>query len=310
MPKTYIVAALLAGAFFAGAVLGPPSAQAQAPSAPLAAALAIPAVPADAIPAERWSPRIRAQALPATGLPDLPLQALAPWLTEPGVIDPAVLARAPRIVAAGDARVLLSRGDRAYVRGPAGAPVAEPPQGAPQRWVVVRGTRPLRDPVTGELLGHEARTLGRGVLVRGEQAVPATFDIVSALEDLRAGDRLLPEPPPAVLWDTPRPPEVPLPAAAIAAVYGDAVSTVGPHQVVAINKGRVDGLAQGHVLQALRGGRRLTDRTAPPGDRLVQLPDEPNGRLLVFRVFERAAYALVLDTATGLQVGDRLHAGR
>ena len=125
-------------------------------------------------------------------------------------------------------------------------------------------------------------------------------------EEIRAGDRLLPEPSRPFVSYVPRAPEAALPGAAVAAVYGTAVSTAGPNQVVAINKGAADGLASGHVLRLLRSGQLVVDRAAAEGERRVQLPDEHNGLLMVFRVFDRVAYALVLETVTGVRVGDRL----
>lgn len=262
-------------------------------------------------PTVRLSPRTRAEPLADPGLPTLQPHLIEPFLAEPVVVAPDALERAPRLVAAADQRVLIARGDRAYARGPAGAPLTEPAAGTDRRWVVVRATRVLRDPVSGEVLGHEAQTLGRGVLVRGEapQASPpvaASLDIVNVREEIRAGDRLLPEPARPFVSYVPRAPEVALPGAAVAAVYGTAVSTAGPNQVVAINKGAADGLASGHVLRLLRSGQVVVDRAAPDGERRVQLPDEHNGLLMVFRVFDRVAYALVLETVTGVRVGDRL----
>jgi hypothetical protein len=38
----------------------------------------------------------------------------------------------------------------------------------------------------------------------------------------------------------------------------------------------------------------------------VRLPDERNGNLFVFRVFERVAYGLILSSETPVRAGDRL----
>ena len=40
-------------------------------------------------------------------------------------------------------------------------------------------------------------------------------------------------------------------------------------------------------------------------NRALQLPDETHGHLFVFRVFERVAYALILDAQTAVRPGDR-----
>jgi nucleoid-associated protein YgaU len=71
----------------------------------------------------RVSPRTRSQSLADEVIPTLRSQAIEPFLAEPLVIDETGFANAPRIVAAQEGRVLLSKGDRAYVRGPAEQPV-------------------------------------------------------------------------------------------------------------------------------------------------------------------------------------------
>ena len=65
-------------------------------------------------------------------LPTLKPHLIDPFLSEPVIVDEATLQQAPRIVAAGDSRVLITRGDRAYARG--ATPIAaEAAGGRPQR---------------------------------------------------------------------------------------------------------------------------------------------------------------------------------
>jgi len=268
------------------------------------------------LPTVKLEPRTRSQGLPDLALPTLRPGLIEPFLAEPLVISDAQLAQAPRLVAAGDSRVLFTRGDRAYARGPASAPMATPETDASHAssgrdWVVVRGARTLRDPVSGQSLGVEVQMVGRARLVRAEAAqtsppVPASVDIISARQELRAGDQLLPVPPRQFVSYAPRAPETPIPGALVLAVYGDAVSTVGQNQIVALNKGAADGLASGHVLAILQAGRHITDRDAQGKPQQLALPEERNGLLMVFRTFEHVAYALVMETREGVKVGDRL----
>jgi hypothetical protein len=258
----------------------------------------------------RLSPRVRAEPMPDMALPTLRPSAIEPFLAEPLVVDANTLASAPRIVAATDSRVLLTRGDRAYVRGPDGAPLVESPGNRTENFRVFREARPLRDPVGGAILGYEAQYLGRATLARSEVAqaptpVPATVDIVAARGEMRIGDRLLPEPARQLVSYTPRAPEAPV-QAAILGMYGDAVGLAGQNQVVSINKGTADGLASGHVLAILKAGALITDRSEPGRRDAVQLPDERNGLLMVFRAYDRVSYGLILETRDGVRVGDRL----
>jgi hypothetical protein len=81
---------------------------------------------------------------------------------------------------------------------------------------------------------------------------------------------------------------------------------VGHNQIVVINKGAADGMEVGHVLAVQRAGRQLTDRSQPGERSNIKLPNERNGLLMVFRPFERLSYALVLETAQEVQIGDRV----
>lgn len=256
----------------------------------------------------RLSPRLRVQLLPEPALPTLAPHLIEPFLTEPLVVDEAAFIQAARIVAAPEGRVLITRGDLAYARGPAGS-VLEAGPGTLLR--IFREARPLRDPVTQTVLGHEAHFVGRARLRQPQGAaaalpVPAVLEIVSAREEIRAGDRLLAEPPRPLMNYIPHAPQVPLDGARVAAMHGDAIGRAGQNQVVVINKGLADGLASGHVLLIVKSGAQVSDRTIPGPPERMQLPDEHNGLLMVFRPFERLAYALVLETLEGVKVGDRV----
>jgi hypothetical protein len=83
--------------------------------------------------------------------------------------------------------------------------------------------------------------------------------------------------------------------------------------VVTLNKGRDAGLEIGHVLAVWRSGDKVVDTENPPTGfwqrmraekTIVQLPDEQYGQVVVFRVFQKVAYALVMGTTLPVKVGD------
>ena len=129
------------------------------------------------------------------------------------------------------------------------------------------------------------------------------YDITAAKEEMRVGDRLLPEPPREFTNFVPRAPQS-VQTGQIVSVYGNAVTYAAQNQVVAINRGRQHGLEQGHVLALLRASNIVTDTTdqARPD---VRLPGERNGIMMVFRTFDRVSYAIVLQITDGVRVGDR-----
>ena len=270
----------------------------------------------------RVSPRTRFESLADASIPTLSPNAIEPFLAEAMIVDEATFARAPRIVATQEGRVLLSRGDRAYARGEyvGGSPTGKTlsnARGEPLEYRVFRNATPLKDPSTQKILGYEAQYVGQAELVRGESAVqtenkdgktqtdivPATIDILSAKEEMRVGDRLMAEPTRELRSYTPRAPSTPI-TGQIVSVYGSAVALAAENQVVVINRGAKDGLERGHVVALLRDGQRLTDKTDSARPE-IKLPNERNGLMMVFRTFENLSYALVLQVTEGVQVGDR-----
>ncbi|MBH1957851.1 MAG: LysM peptidoglycan-binding domain-containing protein [Burkholderiales bacterium] len=271
----------------------------------------------------RVSPRTRYESLADASIPTLAPQAIEPFLAEPLIVDELTFSRAPRIVATQEGRVLLSHGDRAYALGAyagggddgPGQPLSDA-KGEPLNYRVFRNATPLKDPTTQEILGYEAQYVGKAELVRSESTaqstdkdgkpqidiVPATIDIVAAKEEMRVGDRLIPEPPRELRNYVPRAPSSPI-TGQIVSVYGNAVAWASENQIVVINRGARDGLERGHVMAILKDGERLTDKTdsARPN---IKLPNERNGLLMVFRTFDRLSYALVMQVTDGVKIGD------
>jgi LysM repeat protein len=248
----------------------------------------------------KLSPRVRSELLGNGAIAAIPLQLIGPFLNEAVVLSQDELAAAPRIVATQEGRVLISRGETAYVRGDlAGA----------RSFTLFRQSKPLRDPLSNEVLGYEAGYIGTADFVRADGQspvsglpVPSTFVMTSARQEAGVGDRLAPVPPRDFSAYVPHPPAKPV-GGRVVSVYGEAL-TAGQNQIVAINRGTRDGLELGHVLALWRAGAASTDSTgAKP--QAIQLPDERTGLLFVFRVFDRVSYALIVSASDPIRPGDR-----
>lgn len=248
----------------------------------------------------KLSPRVRSELLGNGAIASIPLQLIGPFLNEAVVLSQDELAAAPRIVATQEGRVLISRGETAYVRGDlAGA----------RSFTLFRQSKPLRDPLSNEVLGYEAGYIGTADFVRADGQspvnglpVPSTFVMTSARQEAGVGDRLAPVPPRDFSAYVPHPPARPV-GGRVVSVYGEAL-TAGQNQIVAINRGTRDGLELGHVLALWRAGAAGTDSTgAKP--QAIQLPDERTGLLFVFRVFDRVSYALIVSASDPIRPGDR-----
>jgi hypothetical protein len=231
----------------------------------------------------------------------IPLHLIGPFLTEAEIFNNDDLKRAPRIVAAQEGYVAMSQGQLAYVLGDVGRSSG---------YRLFREPQPLYDFDTKELLGYEARYVGTADFVRPGRSfdeagrpvvVPATVSIKSARLEVNVGDRLAPLPARDLDAYAPHRPDVPM-AGRVLQIYGDGLSA-GQNQIVALNRGTRDGLERGHVLALWRQGDRMDKRI--DGERAVlQLPNEQNGLLFVFNVFERTAYALILSVNVPVFPGD------
>ena len=250
----------------------------------------------------RLSPRVRSELLANGAIAAIPLNLIGPFLTEAAVFSSNELAAAPRIVATQEGRVMVSRGETAYVRGDLG--------GA-RDFRLFRELTPLLDPETREVLGYEGRFVGTaeftrpGVEAVGEKGavVPATFMVTSTRLEAGVGDRLSPVPQQELAAYVPRPPDQPV-AGRIISIYGDGLRA-GQNQVVSINRGKADGVERGHVLALWRAGKTAVDTTQGDRRTVLQLPDERHGLLFVFRVFDRVSYALILNVSDPVVPGDR-----
>jgi hypothetical protein len=252
----------------------------------------------------KLSPRVRSELLDNGAIAAIPLNLIGPFLNEAVVFNTNELEVAPRVVATQEGRVMVSRGETAYVRGDL--------KGA-RDFRLFRELVPLADPVTREVLGFEGRYVGTAELTRpggnvtggdGRPAlVPATFRVTSTRIEAVVGDRLSPVPQQELVAYVPRSPSQPVDGR-IVSVYGDGVRA-GQNHIVAINRGQRDGIERGHVLALWRAGKAAFDPTQGGAKTPIQLPDERHGLLFVFRVFDRVSYALILNVADPVVPGDR-----
>lgn len=251
----------------------------------------------------KLTPRVRSSRLEDNPITAIPQHLIEPFLTDAVVFNTDELVAAPRIVATPEGRVLLTRGDLAYARG-------DLIQGAEYR--VFRNTTPLRDPSTKEVLGYEAPYLGTADMLRpGREAagpdgkteiVPATLSIRTARMEMGEGDRLSLVPERSFERYVPHPPAQPV-SGQIISIYGDAL-TAGQNQIVAINRGKQDGMERGHVLALWQAGRLTRDKTGDKPQE-IRLPDERHGLLFVFQVYQRVSYALIISVKDPVAPGDR-----
>lgn len=272
-------------------------------------------------------PRVRVESL-RMAIPSIPGTAIGPFLTQPLVVEREGLDQVPSILAIDEGRVVVGAGDIAY------ADRMTPSDGV--NWQIFRPAAPLTDPDTGEILGYEAKYVGEARVRR--YGDPTTLEVTKARQEVNRGDRLMPARETAFPSYMPRAPEKPI-RGRIMSVEGG-VGELGQYQIITINRGARDGVQTGHVLASYRRGI-LVDRVdrdgwtpprwfrewnvkpnpvvpeppeppQPPGEArrvahttgALQLPDERNGVVFVFRVFDKLSYAMVMRASRPIYVGD------
>jgi hypothetical protein len=223
-------------------------------------------------------------------IPSIPPQDIEPFLSEPRVLDATGLDAAPRVVALQGDRVIAGAGDTIFT-----TEVTAQEKG----WQLFRPGKPLLDPDTRETLGHEAVFLGTARLTMN--GVPSSFLVLTSKQEIVPDDRLLAAPPQDVMNYLPHAPGKMIKAKVLAIYSG--VNFGGPQNVITLNRGKADGLEPGHVLAVDLAGALVSNRYQ--GEKTdYKLPDARNGLLFVFRVYDRVAYALVMNATHPVVVGD------
>jgi LysM repeat protein len=250
----------------------------------------------------RLDPRLRSAPLDGS-IPTIPYAAIAAFLSRPTVMTSEEIRRAPYVLAFRDMHETAGAGNEVYIRN-LGAGANEN-----ARFAVIHIAGPLRDPDDGKVVGYEGIYTATALVRRpGDPAKALLID--PARETLR-GDRLLSS-------DTSETPANFVPHAPANNIRGrilDVIAgtaVVGTYDVVVINRGKRHGIEPGNVLHVESEGDVVQDifrngheigNNAPFAPH-VKLPDERSGTVLVFKVFDRVSYALVVGAADVMYVGD------
>jgi hypothetical protein len=253
----------------------------------------------------RLDPRLRSTALDAA-IPTIPNAAIQGFLSHPRLLTHDQIKSAPYVLAFRDMHQVGGTGIEVYVANLSAEPNT--------RFAVMRVGDELRDPDDNALLGYEGVYTATALVERRGNPTKALLTD-SAMETV-AGDRLV------TATEEATPVNFTLRAPA-SDVHGRIISIIGgtdlagQFAVVAINRGKRHGLEAGSVLAVdsagdtvpdlFRGGRDIRsmasgiDKSFAPK---VKLPDERSGTLLVFKVYDRMSYGLILGASNTIHVRD------
>lgn len=259
-----------------------------APDRPAAEPTLPPPAPGSSGRTDKLQPSVYVEPL-GGAIPTIPPNAIVPFLTTPLVVGEKELSRAGYVTVGLDDRIALGDTSEFYARGI---------KGDDEYYQVFRQGLPLRHPETDELLAYEATYLGDARKL--EPGDPSKLVVTSVKQEIVPTDRLLAAPPRAPLpYYYPSAPSKQVRGYIVSAL--NAVSEIGTFSVVTITLGKREGMQEGHVLRVLRHvGKHLDPVTRDN----YKLPDEESGLIMVFRVFDKVSYALVMRSTRPVQIRD------
>jgi hypothetical protein len=257
--------------------------------------------------AARLDPRLRSDSIDGA-IPTIPYTAIAAFLSRPSILTSDQVQHAPYVLAFRDDHEVAGSGNEIYVKNLNATEHA--------RYSVVHIGDPLRDPDDGKVVGYQGVYTGTALVSKPGDVTKAVL-IDTARETLR-GDKVMPSDNDVPLNFIPSAPRTNIHGRILAVV--DGTDLIGQYQIVAINRGARDGIANGTVLAIDRSGSVVRDVYAHGASftranqdlgtsfaKKVKLPDERTGTMLVFKTFDRVSYGLILGATDTIQLQDVVH---
>lgn len=239
----------------------------------------------------RLSPQVRETPI-RDPIPAIPLAKIRPFLESAVVLHSTDVSRFSYVVEGPDARVLSGHGDRVYARR------VNAPKGT--RYDLFRVSTPYVDPDTGEHLGYAALYIGEGALA--EPGDPGVVRVARSQREVLPRDLLIPQArTPLIPYFYPHAPTHSLAGRIIDVV--DGVTQIGQFDIVVLNRGVREGVEVGHVLAVAQQQRLTTD---PVSFETLTVGGDPAGYVMVFHVFERVSYALVVGAERPMHLHDEV----
>lgn len=249
----------------------------------------------------RLSPQARITPIDES-IASIPYETVAAFLSKGLVLEKSQVDELAYILSIRGDHMMAAAGNDIYVRGGRAAATGT-------RYSVVHVGDALVDPDDGRTVGYQGLYVGEGVLTRGGD--PATVSLTDTSREALRGDRLLPENADIPLNFFPKAPDYDIDGQIISVV--DGVTLIGQYQVIVMNRGSSHGLAPGDVLTVFQAGDIVRDRYASgsflskatrSGGEKVRLPDEAAGTVMVFKVYDRIGYGLVMEAFGDIHVLD------
>ncbi len=165
---------------------------------------------------------------------------------------------------------------------------------------VFRASHPIHDPKTGKVTGVLVNHLGQIEVISQSHGI-ARGRVIKSFEEISRGDRLRP----AHNSDTHITPSYPPhPVNGRVLYIRNDATEAGQHQIIGISLGLEDGMKAGAILSVYRAGRMIRDTIS---GKMVALPKEKVGALMVLVPQQDASIALITESTGPINLGDSVH---
>jgi hypothetical protein len=246
----------------------------------------------------KLSPRVRTQSIDAA-IPMIPINAISSFLSSSRVLTAEELRGLPVIVGSLDKHLISGPDTTVYA--------LNVPDSDDVRYSIVRKGRVFKHHKTKEILGYEALEIGDAKLISKTNAQGVSNLIVkNNVREVLKHDMLAgPDVNTIVANFLPSAPAVEVRGEIIA--LHNAISNVASNQIVIMDVGSRDGLEVGNVLAIDQTGEAVREKL-PNNTRSqkIQFPDVQAGLALVFRVYDRVSYGLIVDSHRSIHMNDKV----
>ena len=265
----------------------------------------------------KWSPSVRTSLKDSSPVTTLPLNVIAPFMRYDSIATGAQLDELPYVLGSDEGYKSSVDGFKVYVN-------QDLDLGRP--YAIYQKGDLLVDPETQEELGYHIILVGTGKVLRtGDISAkkPSTIYVEGAKREIRSGDYVMP-----VNQDQMLPSYFTM-QAADESIKGSIIKSTsdvrefGKLEVVMINRGKTDSIKSGDVLSVGRKSpsviesgdgpiytkdSSLWNRLSVEGTSDYDMPEDPIGKMMIFKTYDKVSMALVLATQKPLRLADTVTA--
>lgn len=263
-------------------------------------------------PSFKWSPQVRTELKNDEAITVLPLQVVAPFLIYDSLLTEEQLEQAPHVIGSDEGYRMTTEGFKVYVNSDLALA---------KTYAIYSKGEELIDPETEDSIGFYMHLVGTAQTIDSgnmSQKEPAVLKVNSVKREVHAGDIVLP------INDGQLLPSAFSMQGGDKSLRGSIIKAVsdnrefGQFEVVMINLGS-DKLAKtGDVVSIKRPSPQVLETNNGPVYQLeasrfnkvlsdesdYKMPEEDLGTMMIFRVYEKASLALILQTTKPARLQD------